>query len=85
MAIATLPRRLLLAAALVGATALGTYTLVDTAQADQPRMRAALDALEVAKANLQAASSNKGGHRANAIKLVNAAISEVRAGIAFAQ
>ena len=85
MAIATLSRRLLLVAAIVGATTVGAYTFVDHAQADQPRMRAALDALEAAKANLQAASSNKGGHRANAIKLVNAAISEVRAGIAFAQ
>ena len=50
---------------------------------DQPHMQAARGHLQSAKAQLQRATPDKGGHRANAIRLVNAAISEVNAGIAF--
>ena len=52
------------------------------AAADQPNMRKALDHLENAKRNLQSASADKGGHRQNAIDLVNRAIDEVNRGIA---
>jgi hypothetical protein len=52
---------------------------------DQPHMQAALDALESARANLDKADADKGGHRAKAIDLVKDAISEVRAGIAAAR
>ena len=51
--------------------------------ADQPRMTAARTHLQQAKAQLQAALANKGGHRVKAIGFVNAAISEVNEGIAF--
>lgn len=53
--------------------------------ADQPHMRAALNALRTARNELQIASSNKGGHRAKAIDLVNRAIAEVQKGIEYAQ
>jgi hypothetical protein len=53
--------------------------------ADQPHMRAALNALRTARNELQIASSNKGGHRARAIELVNQAITEVKKGIEYAQ
>jgi len=49
----------------------------------QPAMKNALANLEQAKANLENANADKGGHRVRAIKLINAAIAEVREGIAF--
>jgi hypothetical protein len=52
--------------------------------ANQPNMRSALDHLVAAEGFLMRANDNKGGHRANALKLVNAAIREVRQGIKFA-
>ncbi len=51
--------------------------------ADQPRMQAARTNLQQARAQLQAALRNKGGHRAQAIVYINSAISEVNAGIGF--
>lgn len=50
---------------------------------DQPNMQAARASLQMAKAELQKATANKGGHRAIAIGLINSAIAEVNAGIAF--
>ena len=50
--------------------------------AAQPHMQNALAALQSARAELQVAEANKGGHRVTAIRLVNEAISEVQAGIA---
>ncbi len=52
--------------------------------AQQPNMQNALDSLLSAQSSLQMAAPNKGGHRDRAIALVNQAIAEVRAGIAFA-
>ncbi|HKO45358.1 MAG TPA: hypothetical protein VJU84_18940 [Pyrinomonadaceae bacterium] len=54
-----------------------------TAYPDQPRMTAARADLNKAKAQLQNAMRNKGGHRAKAIGLINSAISEINAGIRF--
>ena len=51
----------------------------------QPRMQSALTALGEAKGQLEKADHNKGGHRVRAIELINQAISEVQAGIAFAR
>ena len=51
------------------------------ATADQPHMERALEHLRQARSNLEAATSDKGGHRKNAIKLVNDAIDEVKKGI----
>ena len=53
------------------------------AYADQPRMQAARVDLQAARGQLQAALRNKGGHRAEAIVNINAAISEINEGINF--
>jgi hypothetical protein len=50
----------------------------------QPHMDAALGLLQNARAELQAAEPNKGGHRERAMGLVDQAIAQVREGIAFA-
>jgi len=49
----------------------------------QPHMQAALDHLRDARAELDQASADKGGHRVKAISLINEAIDEVQAGIRF--
>ena len=78
-----LPRRLVLAtgvaAALMGAGALVGWQ----ARADQPHMHAALDALKTARAELDKADADKGGHRAKALASVREAIGEVEEGIRF--
>ncbi|HEY2474449.1 MAG TPA: hypothetical protein VGI19_06565 [Candidatus Cybelea sp.] len=51
------------------------------ALAAQGHMLTAKTDLQSALSELNAASADKGGHRANAIKLVNQAITEVEAGI----
>jgi len=51
----------------------------------QPHMRAALDHLQGAKAELQSAVADKGGHRVRAISLVDQAIGEVEAGMEYAR
>jgi len=76
------PRGKTVVLALLGAVVLLAGFLVGRASADQPHMQAALDHLRSAKAELKVAEHNKGGHRANALKLVNEAITEVEAGIA---
>jgi hypothetical protein len=48
----------------------------------QPHMNTALSDLNAAVGQLQAATANKGGHRLQAITLVNQAIVQVQAGIA---
>jgi hypothetical protein len=54
------------------------------AQAEaQPHMRNALEALRTARAQLQQATADKGGHRVSALNHVNAAIDQVQKGIAF--
>jgi len=50
----------------------------------QPHMQAARDHLVSARAELQAADSDKGGHRVKAIEFVDAAIEQVDRGIEFA-
>lgn len=52
------------------------------ATAGQPAMRNALENLREARTNLNNATWNKGGHRVEAIRLVNLAIDQVQAGIA---
>lgn len=49
----------------------------------QPHMKAALKDLENAKAQLEKATADKGGHRVKAMELVNQAIDEVKKGIEF--
>lgn len=58
--------------------------LVPSAHAEkQPHMTAALGQLKAAKASLQSATADKGGHRVKAIALVNSAIDETQKGIDF--
>ena len=49
----------------------------------QPHMSSALDRLREAQKSLEAATHDKGGHRAKALKLVKEAIVEVDQGIHF--
>ena len=64
---------------LAGGMVLGAAIAV----ASQPHMTNALASLQTARAELQRAEANKGGHRERAIELVNRAIEETREGIAF--
>jgi uncharacterized membrane-anchored protein YhcB (DUF1043 family) len=48
---------------------------------NQPHMIAALDALHKAKAELEVAEHNKGGHREKALELVHKAIEQTKKGI----
>jgi hypothetical protein len=52
---------------------------------DQPHMTEARADLQAAKAELQNAEHNKGGHRAKAVGYVNAAITAVDRGIEYAR
>jgi len=70
---------LFLSGALVGA---GITSVVSAAQ---PHMGAALSDLYAARTQLQASMADKGGHRDRAIGLVNSAINETRAGMAYAR
>jgi hypothetical protein len=72
-------RRLLIGTALV------STLLASVAGADQNRMRGAMDELRQARALLEDAPDDKGGHRMRAIELIDKAIGEVRAGIEFAE
>ncbi|HEU4391446.1 MAG TPA: hypothetical protein VFV34_26840 [Blastocatellia bacterium] len=77
-----LSRRSVLAA-LAAAPVVGLILPKRAKAADQPHMQAALDLLRNARKELASATSDKGGHRANAIKHVDRAIAEVERGIAF--
>jgi hypothetical protein len=81
MICSTLHRALAVAAPVLTASLLSA-TLV---RADQPNMQNALSQLQAAKASLQAASHTKGGHRVNAINLINHPILEVQLGIDVAR
>jgi len=71
-------RKVLLGAALAASMGIG-YAI-----GAQPHMEASVGLLQNARAELAAATPNKGGHREKALGLIDSAISEVRAGIAFA-
>lgn len=75
------PRTLLATGLAAGALLGGTCVAV----AEQVHMQNALRALENARAQLQEAVADKGGHRERAIGLVDQAIAETRAGIAYAR
>jgi multidrug resistance efflux pump len=59
-----------------------TAASLGTVVPDQPHMQAALNHLMDAQRNLQAATSDKGGHRQKALDYVDKAINEVNKGIA---
>ena len=71
-------RRMLLGAAIAASVGIG-YAI-----GAQPHMSESIAFLQSARGELQAATPNKGGHRERAIGLIDQAIGEVRAGIAFA-
>ncbi len=71
----------LLIAFTVGLT-LSSGVLMQNVQAGQPHMENALTALQNARHQLEIAKPDKGGHRENAIGIIDNAISEVKAGIA---
>ncbi len=70
-----------MAAVVIGSMAAGGL-MTGTAMAVQGHMWNALHALQNADAQLEMAAADKGGHRVNAINLINQAIGEVQAGIA---
>jgi hypothetical protein len=55
--------------------------VVRHSDAQQPHMKAALEALRSAKRHLEEAEADKAGHRVKAIEHVEAAITETQAGI----
>jgi hypothetical protein len=55
--------------------------LMQSARADQGHMENALQALSNARYQLSQASHDKGGHRTNAIHIIDRAIAEVRKGM----
>ncbi|MGJ4905190.1 hypothetical protein ACQR0V_26735 [Bradyrhizobium sp. HKCCYLS2058] len=78
MTMSSAARKLGLGAALAGCIGIG-YAL-----GAQPHMTATVTMLQSARAELAQATPNKGGHRERALALIDQAITEVRAGIAFA-
>ena len=64
---------------------LASGVFVGQALAYQEHMHAALDDLRAARHELEVSEANKGGHREAAIRLVDQAIDETRAGIDFAR
>jgi hypothetical protein len=80
----TLARRLGLPALFLSGALVGS-TLTGIAVAAQPHMQSALSALYTARTQLTSAEADKGGHRDNAIGLVNQAIAQVKAGMAYAR
>ena len=77
-------RRSLAQGSLGAAAALLTAGGATESAAAQSNMQDALRALNAALKSLDRADANKGGHRARAMALVEQAIQEVRAGIAYA-
>ena len=72
------PRRLLLGATIATSVGIG-YAI-----GAQPHMTRSIAMLQSARAELAAATPNKGGHRERGLALIDQAIAEVRAGIALA-
>jgi hypothetical protein len=69
--------------ALLG-TALAASMGIGYAIGAQPHMTESITLLQSARAELAAATPNKGGHRERGLALIDQAIGEVRAGMAFA-
>jgi hypothetical protein len=69
--------------ALLG-TAIAASMGIGYAIGAQPHMTASIGLLQSARTELAAATPNKGGHRERAMQLIDQAIGEVGAGMAFA-
>ena len=65
------------------AAALGRGALTTASAEPQPRMHQALEQLRAAAGSLEAATHDKGGHRAKALELTRAAIVQVEEGIRY--
>ena len=74
----TFARKIMLGAAIAASMGVG-YAI-----GAQPHMTETIALLQSARTELGQATPNKGGHRERALGLIDQAISEVRAGIAFA-
>lgn len=72
---------LVLAGSLVVVT--GSNLVRDASAEPQPHMKSALEHLEQAKAALERATADKGGHRVKAIEATKLAIEETKAGVEF--
>lgn len=59
-------------------------TMATASMEEQPHMRAALEHLRAAKAELEKAEADKGGHRVAAVKATDEAIHHTEEGIKFA-
>jgi hypothetical protein len=59
-------------------------TMATAAVEEQPHMKSALEHLKLAKAELEQAEADKGGHRVAALKATNDAIHHTEEGIKFA-
>ena len=59
-------------------------TMATASVEEQPHMRAALEHLRAAKAELEQAEADKGGHRVAALKATNEAIHHAEEGIQYA-
>ena len=73
----------LVAVMLCGALMISIPHAVQAAPEAQPEMRAAMEHLREAQRNLEAASHDKGGHRAKALEHVRQAMAEVELGIQY--
>ena len=80
--ISNMDRRHVILAGVAAATFGAVLTGAQTAEADQPHMRSALQSLRNTQEQLSIATHNKSGHRENALDLVNQAITQVQEGIA---
>jgi hypothetical protein len=69
---------------LVLGTAIAASMGIGYAIGAQPHMTETVTLLQSARAELATATPNKGGHRERALGLIDQAIGEVRAGVAFA-
>ena len=62
----------------------GSVGVAAIAQGNQPHMQRAIEDLQAARAELNAADRDKGGHRSAAVGFIDQAIGQVRAGMAYA-
>jgi methylthioribose-1-phosphate isomerase len=69
----------------IGLIAALGVTLACVAQADQSKMKDALQELRQAKQALEQAKDNKGGHKSKALDHIDKAISQVQQGMAAAE
>ncbi|MGH6988517.1 MAG: hypothetical protein ACREFD_07620 [Stellaceae bacterium] len=77
-------KQIALAAAIFAVGVTGAGLMPSSAYAYQPRMHNALHDLHHALHALRYGATNKGGHRLEAMRLIEQAIAQIHAGIAYA-